>query len=70
MSSVSAVAASQVTLTQARIQTQIAVRLLKVARETGGPQRMLDLVAQAADSAAAMMNASMPTATRNLDLYA
>lgn len=70
MGSVGGAAAFQATLTQAQIQTRIAVRLLKVVQETGSPQRMLDLVLQAADSAATMMDASLPTATGNLDLYA
>lgn len=67
MSGVSSVMAQQVALTRAQVQTEIAVFLMKVAKETGPEKRMLELVRDVATSAS--QNAAA-AASGPVDLYA
>ena len=69
MDSVSSIAATQVALTQARVQAEIAARLLKVAQRVGSPQQMLELVRSAAETAAQLLQ-RQATPPGGLDLYA
>ncbi len=70
MSSVDGIVAAYVAMTQARIQTQIATRLLKVAQETGCPQQMLELVRQTVEAAAETAQTTVTDGARQLDLIA
>jgi hypothetical protein len=60
-------AMTQIALTQAQVQNQIAVHLMKVARETGTEQQMLELVEQTAQAAA---QTAAGAAVAGLDVYA
>ena len=70
MSSVDGMVSTQVALTQAQLQTEVAARMLKVANSIGNPNQMLELVKQAADAASETMNAAVEGAIGQLDEYA
>lgn len=65
--SVPSVAATQVALTQARVQTEVAARLLKISQETGTKQA-LELVNQAAETITNVA-AAQAQAMGHLDVY-
>ena len=68
--SVQGIATTFVATTQAQVQTAIAARLLKMAREIGAPQETLELVRQAADTAAQTLDATAASAAGGFDAYA
>ena len=70
MSSVDGMVSTQVALTQAQLQTEVAARMLKVANSIGNPIQMVELVKQAADAASETMNAAVEGAIGQLDEYA
>lgn len=67
--SVESVAATQVALTQAQVQAEVATRLLKVAQDVGAPQQMLELVKQTAEAAVENMVAAASATRDGLDVY-
>lgn len=67
---VQSVAATQVALTQARVQTEVATRLLRWAQQNGGPQQVLQLVEQTAAAAAHSAQSAAVTAADGVDTYA
>jgi hypothetical protein len=66
MSSVSSAAATQVAITQAQIQTEMAAHLMKVAQQVGRPAQVLELVEQTVESAVQIAAA----AAGQMDMYA
>ena len=68
--SVTSAAASVVAMTQARVQNAIAVKLLKIARDVGSPQQMLELVRQVADAAQRTAASAVGDGHGRLDLIA
>lgn len=68
MNGVTGVAAQQVALTQARVQTQIAAWLMKVAQETGA-NRVADVVRQMTQTVAETMAVSAGNAG-HVDFFA
>lgn len=68
MSSVTSAVATQVALTQARVQTEIAAELMEVAKDVGSPARVLQIVKATVESAALTMNAAVEAG--RVDLYA
>jgi hypothetical protein len=70
VASISGVAAAYVELTQARVQAELAARLAKIARVTGAPQQVLELVRQATDTASESLSAAIPDASQALGIDA
>jgi hypothetical protein len=66
---VQGVVTTYVSMTRAQVQTAAATRLLRTAKETGATQPVVELVRQAADTAARILDASVAIAAGGIDVY-
>ena len=67
---VQSIATAFIATTRAELQTAIATRLLKTAQKTGAPHQIVELVRQAADTAARALDASAAQTVGGFDTYA
>ncbi len=70
MSTISDIAGVAISMKRAELQSEIAVRLLQVARRTGAPEKLLEAVRQAAAGAAESGAGAVAEAAGLLDVQA